>query len=297
MKIQNLAVISGDQTTIKKGTITYEPTFNKTQSKGEKTNPQSAFIRSDINFSQGILKLKFKIEHEDTGVLIRWEENNKLLSSAGLSYVTKSFLINDDINDHIESAGSTKNLDKNQEIALKIEIIGSKCRLYVNNILFCENNISIKSTPLNLRITSLGKVVIYDIELDTNKPKLFVVMQFSDEYNKLYEEVILPISEKMGFDCVRADEFFTSTPILKDIISSIEEASAIIAEITPDNPNVFYEIGYSHAINKPTILLCDRKREKLPFDISGFRTLFYENSIAGKSKIEKSLNKYLENII
>ena len=50
------------------------------------------------------------------------------------------------------------------------------------------------------------------------------------------------------------------------------------------------------AILKGTILLCDRKREKMPFDLSGFRTLFYENSISGKNKIELSLRKYLESL-
>ena len=161
----------------------------------------------------------------------------------------------------------------------------------------CEtNNFSPKAIPILIRIMSKSEVNVYDFEIDTIKPKLFIVMQFSEEYHRLYEEVIVLVAEKIGFECVRADELYTGTPILKDIISSIEESTAIIAEITPDNPNVFYEIGYSHAINKPTILLCDRKRAILPFDISGFRTLFYENSIAGKSKIEKRLAKYLENI-
>jgi nucleoside 2-deoxyribosyltransferase len=64
-----------------------------------------------------------------------------------------------------------------------------------------------------------------------------------------------------------------------------------------DNPNVFYELGYAHALNKPTILLADiNKRDRLPFDISGYRTVFYENSIGGKKEIEKKLRKYIENI-
>ncbi|HNU88170.1 MAG TPA: hypothetical protein PKJ94_07765, partial [Ferruginibacter sp.] len=81
-----------------------------------------------------------------------------------------------------------------------------------------------------------------------------------------------------------------------DIIKSIKESSLIIADITPDNPNVFYEVGYSHAIDKPTILLCDKKRSKLPFDLTSFRTLFYENSIAGKTQVEQRLRKYLDNL-
>ena len=70
----------------------------------------------------------------------------------------------------------------------------------------------------------------------------------------------------------------------------------VIADITPDNPNVYYELGYAHGIDKPTILLSDRKREELPFDVSGFRTLFYDNTIGGKSVVEERLRKHLDGI-
>jgi hypothetical protein len=55
---------------------------------------------------------------------------------------------------------------------------------------------------------------------------------------------------------------------------------------------VFYEVGYAHALNKPTILIAERNI-KLPFDVSPFRTLFYENTIAGKKKIEEGLRKHI----
>jgi hypothetical protein len=138
-----------------------------------------------------------------------------------------------------------------------------------------------------------AQIEVKDIKIDVKKPKAFVVMQFPDEYNDLYKEVIRPVTEDYGYECERADEAHTTNPILQDIIQSIKESSVIIADITPNNPNVFYEVGYAHAISKPTILLCDRKRDKLPFDISGFRTLFYDNTIAGKSAVERVLKNIL----
>ena len=79
--------------------------------------------------------------------------------------------------------------------------------------------------------------------------------------------------------------------------TSIQNSAVIIADITPDNPNVFYEIGYAHALKKPTILLCDKAlRDRLPFDVSGFRTIFYDNSIGGKRRVEEKLEVYLQNI-
>ena len=64
------------------------------------------------------------------------------------------------------------------------------------------------------------------------------------------------------------------------------ESEFVIAEITPVNANVYYELGFAHAINKPTILLADRAIDKLPFDVSPFRVLFYENTIGGKRLFE-----------
>ncbi len=294
MKIENFAILKGENTQIKDGVIKYLPEWT---GEDEKKVPLSADIRSDKSFFQGVLEFKFKSKKNDAGILLLLEDNGKFISSIGLSKMSNSFEIDDRLSGTLIQAGKLKNYKPNSEIHVKIDWRGSNCQLLVNNVIICEaKNFLPKSMPVYFRITSSDTVTVYDIKITEVKPRLFVVMQFSEKYNKLYNEVINPISEELGFECIRADEFHTSTPILKDIINSIVESTAIVAEITPDNPNVFYEIGYAHAINKPTILLCDNKREKLPFDISGFRTLFYEDSISGKSKIENSLRKYLENI-
>ncbi|HEY3929855.1 MAG TPA: hypothetical protein VGL89_15900 [Candidatus Koribacter sp.] len=67
-------------------------------------------------------------------------------------------------------------------------------------------------------------------------------------------------------------------------------------EITPVNANVFYELGYAHAIGKPTILLANGNLEKLPFDISGYRVVYYSDTIGGKSDIEATLLKHLKSV-
>jgi len=44
-------------------------------------------------------------------------------------------------------------------------------------------------------------------------------------------------------------------------------------------------------------ILLAEKGKKLPFDIQGLRTLFYENSISGKNDIVRNLRKYLKAIL
>ena len=122
-------------------------------------------------------------------------------------------------------------------------------------------------------------------------------MQFGDNYDDLYQDVIKSVCEKNGYEVYRADEGLGTGLILNDIISAIKNSAIVIADITPNNPNVFYEVGFAHALEKPTILLNEKsQREKLPFDISGFRTIFYDNSIGGKKIVEEKLAQFVENL-
>ena len=304
--VKNLAIIKGNWAKISDGKVIYKASVlpkDKNESSEKKIDKDSdadlVTIRSDAIFGSGKLEFKIKIHSFNTNVLLILNsfDNREIL--CGYSMAWGQFLIGmkDDTNwKRLSLAGNLANYSLKEEINFKIEIKGSSINLFINEVLLCSANIAIKEKPIEFSLRSLGDFGLYDIKTHIAKQKIFVVMQFSNEYNELYEEVIKPVSEKFKFECIRADEFYTGTPILSDIIKSIQESTAIIAEITPDNPNVFYEIGYSHAIGKPTILLCDKKRDKLPFDLSSFRTLFYENTIAGKKKVENSLTKYLENI-
>jgi nucleoside 2-deoxyribosyltransferase len=123
-------------------------------------------------------------------------------------------------------------------------------------------------------------------------------MQFGAPYDALYQEVIQPVSHRAGFKALRADDVYRPGVILQDIIRGLVESDVIVADITPTtNPNIFYELGYAHALQKPTILLANRAQiEKLPFDVSGYRVIFYDDTIGGKRDIESTLEKHLESI-
>ena len=95
----------------------------------------------------------------------------------------------------------------------------------------------------------------------------------------------------------RADFTYMPGLVIEDIKKQIAEARVIIAEITPANPNVYYEIGYADALNKPLILIADKKEGLKPFDVRAYRTIFYENSIGGKNQVENDLKEYLKLIM
>ena len=114
--------------------------------------------------------------------------------------------------------------------------------------------------------------------------------------NELYSDVIKPICEENEVISIRADQTYGPGHIMADIINQINASKFVIAEITPPNQNVFFEVGYAFAIGKPIIFIAE-KGKVLPFDVSGFRVLFYENSIRGKKNIEDGLRKNIAAIL
>ncbi len=196
--------------------------------------------------------------------------------------------------------GDIKNLVKDFHYKLKVYLRGSTLYLNVNDVDIISSTIPFyfQQSQVGIWCQNSGKINIYNFDVDTQKPKAFIVMQFSAQYNELYEKVIKRVCEEKEFDieCIRADESYDTGMIILDIINRIKESKIIIAEISPQNPNVYYEVGYSHALNKPTILIAE-KGTKLPFDLSPFRVLMYENSISGKERIEESLRKHLREIM
>jgi len=194
--------------------------------------------------------------------------------------------------------GEGKNLKSNKKYILELNVRGSTLDFKVDGIdMFSTTIPSILSkSQVGIWCQDFNDIIIHDFQVYSLKPKVFVIMQLSDEYNQLYNEVIYPVCKSFGYETIKADECYTTGLIIEDIIRQIKESSIVIADITPNNPNVFYEVGYSHAINKPTILLSDKKRDRLPFDVSSFRTLFYDNTIAGKTVVENKLKQFLENI-
>ena len=121
-------------------------------------------------------------------------------------------------------------------------------------------------------------------------------MQFGADYDDLYRDVVSKVCEVYEVSVLRADEVSGPGFIIADIVREIATSQLVIADITPQNPNVYFEVGYALALGKPTILLA-KKSTPLPFDVAGFRVLFYEDTIGGKNRLEDGLRRHLESIL
>ena len=258
-----------------------------------------AFVRSNIEFEQGIIEFQTWLPESDASCQVGLGGGSQVEVYAGLNILGAPYGFGSLTNgkwEPIAMAGHGSRLEANRVYELRLQVQGSNLDLFVNNVKVISASHRLTRGPINLLLQSSGRVSVSNVRTKTHQPICFIVMQFTDEYNALYSEVIRPTCESFGYSVIRADDFYNSGLIIDDITRSIRESTLVIADVTPNNANVFYEVGFAHGIGKPTILLSDRKREKLPFDISGFRALFYDNTIGGKSEIEEKLRKHLEAI-
>jgi hypothetical protein len=256
-------------------------------------------------FSGGTISatMDFAIVEDDTAceIVIYYDPNSRFYVTAGLGggdfgmFTIRHFDGTKWIT-HRE-IGDRANLRAGQEYSVKVNVRGSRVNLIVDNVNVTSVNLpwSLPTSQVGIFCRSKNYVTVSNFSLETQKPKAFVVMQFTSPYNELYTDVIKSVCQDFGIDVIRADEDYGPGVIIADVAKQIVESKVIIAEITPTNPNVYYEVGYAHALNKPTILIAE-KGTKLPFDVSPFRILLYENSIGGKAKIEEGLRKHLQAI-
>jgi hypothetical protein len=198
----------------------------------------------------------------------------------------------------LASAGASANLRPDREYVVKILLRGTKLRLEVDDVRVLDFELTspMEGDQLGLFAWGPARVVFGRVSVDPERPRLFVAMQFSEPFDTLYREVIKPEAESLGLSVVRIDEVAGPGIVFEDIKRGIEEAAIVVAEITAPNQNVFYELGYAHALNKPTILLAQRGRD-LAFDIRGYRVIFYDDSIGGKPTVEKAFKGHLQAIL
>lgn len=105
----------------------------------------------------------------------------------------------------------------------------------------------------------------------------FIIMPFHEPCEQVYREVVKPELMKFDIKPERADEYPRAVDIPEDIKQGIIRNDFSVVDISEDNPNVFYELGYAHAHHKELILISDKARSgNLPFDVRAYRTLFYE---------------------
>ena len=123
----------------------------------------------------------------------------------------------------------------------------------------------------------------------------FIIMKFGDEYlNSTYQLVIRQVLLDYGYTPLRIDEVQDSGRITDQILSSILSAKLVIADLSGERPNCYYEAGFAHALGKPMIFSI-KDDEKVHFDLSGYRFIQWKTDMDLKKQLIKRLEAIKKN--
>ena len=89
----------------------------------------------------------------------------------------------------------------------------------------------------------------------------------SIDLDKTYNNILKPLIEELGMECVRSDEIIHSGIIDKPMFNQLISADIVIADISTYNPNAFYELGVRHALKPYTTIIISEDQLEYPFDI------------------------------
>ncbi len=122
----------------------------------------------------------------------------------------------------------------------------------------------------------------------------------SDRYNKfkeVYDYIIKPAIENSGYTVrvIRADDIDRPGSFIKDILENLLNSFVVIADLTEQSPNVFYELGVRHSLSPRTILIA-QSVDDIPSDLREYRTITYENSPKGVKDFSDRLRNYFQEI-
>ena len=126
-----------------------------------------------------------------------------------------------------------------------------------------------------------------------DKPSAFLIMPFDEEFDAIYTDFLKPVLEGAGFSVDRADDIESQQNILRDVLGKIDQSDLIVADLTTANPNVFYELGFAHALKKPVILITQSISD-VPFDLKSYRLLEYSTHFARIERAKERLTSYAE---
>jgi hypothetical protein len=129
-----------------------------------------------------------------------------------------------------------------------------------------------------------------------SKTDVFVLMPFTDALQSVYEDHIVTSCKGLGLTVSRGDDFFTAHAVMQDVWTASCAAQVIIADCTGRNPNVFYEIGLSHAVGKPVVLIT-QNIDDVPFDLKHIRYIHYEFTPRGMQRFETALSRTIASLL
>ena len=97
-----------------------------------------------------------------------------------------------------------------------------------------------------------------------------------------------------GFQPIRLDKAHFNDKISARIIADIRRSQFVIADVTLERPNVYYEAGFAQALGKVVIWTC-REGTDIHFDTSQYQHLVWNDVADLRAKLTDRLRALIPN--
>ena len=132
---------------------------------------------------------------------------------------------------------------------------------------------------------------------DANRDVCFVICPFGGWHDRYSKEIFYPAVEDAGLKPLRADDIFGPSPIVSDVWRSVKRAKIVLADLTGRNPNVLYELGLAHAIQRPVVMVTQNMGD-VPFDLRALRVIVYEQQAPNwGTALQREITKSLREVV
>lgn len=140
--------------------------------------------------------------------------------------------------------------------------------------------------------------------VDMTKKTCFVISPIGGEGSEIrkrmdltFNQIIKPVVEDAGYETpIRADHIWESGLITSQIANKLLNSDLVIADLSYQNPNVYYELAIRHVVDKPVIHMISPIDAFIPFDISVMRTIKYDIDMVSGFKAKSSLEEMIKRI-
>lgn len=161
--------------------------------------------------------------------------------------------------------------------------------LYPGNVTQSEYEAVLKSLSKNWRQRAIDTVNLA-ARLATSRD-VFIVMSFkTSAANKDLKRAIEAACKQHGFVARRVDESNDTRRIVPEIIRGIRQSAFVVADVTEERPNVYWELGLATGMDK-TLILVAKAGTTLPFDINDVPAIFWDSFSDFEEKLAKCIER------